>query len=140
MLSNEPVDWIIVINRLSKTWVNNVWMLAITFVPMIMAGALMNTVANGTLTKKVPETATGEFFFSEHVGLLLIHFFLCCQRSTGTSLGLSMATHSLIRTISPTLGAYLYSSFGYPSIGLLGFVLNRAMAAVIMAYHPPGFD
>ena len=38
-------------------------MLAITFVPMIMAGALMNTVANGTLTKKVPETATGEFFF-----------------------------------------------------------------------------
>ena len=116
-------------------------MLAITFVPMIMAGALMNTVANGTLTKKVPETATGEFFssLSEHVSLFLMNFF-AFQRSTGTSLGLSMATHSLIRTISPTLGAYLYSSFGYPSIGLLGFILNGAVAAVIMAYHPPGFD
>ena len=56
---------------------NNVWMLAITFVPMIMAGALMNTVANRTLTKKVPETATGEFFssLSEHVSLFLINLF-----------------------------------------------------------------
>ena len=35
--------------------------------------------------------------------------------TTGTSLGLNMATHSLIRTTSPSLWGYMYATFGHPS-------------------------
>lgn len=72
-------------------------------IPMVMSGALLNTISSSTITKSVPENATG------------------------TSLGLSMATHSIIRTVSPTLGGYMYSSIGYPSFGLLGFIMNGSV-------------
>lgn len=77
-------------------------------VPMVMSGALLNTIANSSITKNVPETATG------------------------TSLGLSMATHSIIRAVSPTVGGYMYSWIGYASFGLLGFVLNGALALYLL--------
>ena len=73
-----------------------------------MSGALLNTIANSAITKNVPDTATG------------------------TSLGLSMATHSIIRAVSPTLGGYMYSLVGYASFGLLGFVLNGALALYLL--------
>lgn len=76
-------------------------------IPMVMSGALLNTIASSTITKKVPETATG------------------------TSLGLSMATHSIIRAVSPTLGGYMYAAIGYPSFGLLGFVMNGALTGYL---------
>ena len=82
--------------------------LALVLIPMIMSGALLNTLTSSTITKVVP------------------------QSSTGTSLGLNMATHSLIRSVAPTLGGYMYQWLGYPSFGLLGFVLNGAMAVVVL--------
>lgn len=75
---------------------------------MIMGGALLNTLTSSVITKVVPETATG------------------------TSLGLNMATHSLIRTISPTLGGYLYSTMGYPAFGALGFILSSIMTGILL--------
>lgn len=83
---------------------------------MVMSGSLLNTISNSVLTKQVPDTATG------------------------TSLGLSMATHSLIRTVSPTLGGFLYSWFGYASFGMLGFIMNGAMAIGVYLYQPPGIQ
>lgn len=76
-------------------------------VPMVMSGALLNTIASSTITKKVPETATG------------------------TSLGLSMATHSIIRAVSPTVGGYMYAVIGYSSFGLLGFAMNGGLTAYL---------
>ena len=75
---------------------------------MVMSGALLNTIANSAITKSVPETATG------------------------TSLGLSMATHSIIRAVSPTVGGYMYSWIGYASFGLLGFILNGMLAIYLL--------
>ena len=54
------------------------------------------------------------------------------ETATGTSLGLNMATHSLIRTVSPTLGGYIYYWVGYPGFGALGFVMGSAMSAVLL--------
>ena len=76
---------------------------------MVMSGALLNTIASSTITKKVSEA------------------------DTGTSLGLSMATHSIIRTVAPTIGGYMYSTIGYASFGLLGFFLNGVMALYLQA-------
>lgn len=75
---------------------------------MIMAGALLNTITSSVITKAVPDSATG------------------------TSLGLSMATHSLIRTVSPTLGGYLYQWLGYPGFGMLGFVTGAIMTGAVL--------
>ena len=77
-------------------------------IPMVMSGALLNTIASSTITKKVPATATG------------------------TSLGLSMATHSIIRAISPTIGGYMFAWMGYSSFGMLGFFLNGALFIYLM--------
>ena len=87
---------------------NSLVFLAVILVPMVLAGSLLNTIANSAITKNVPETATG------------------------TALGLSMATHSLIRTVAPTLGGYMYTWLGFASFGLLGFVMNGALAIATM--------
>lgn len=65
------------------------------------------------------------------VDLLILSFL-------GTTIGLNMATHSIIRTVSPTVGAYLYTWFGYSSFGFLGFILNGAVAALVYIRPPPG--
>ena len=82
--------------------------LCVVLIPMIMGGAFLNTLTSSVITKVVPETATG------------------------TSLGLNMATHSLIRTVSPTLGGYLYQWLGYPAFGALGFLTSSAMAGALL--------
>lgn len=56
----------------------------------------------------------------------------------GATLGLNMATHSLIRTFSPTVGAYLYIWFGHTSFGFFGFIVNGLVALVVNIYPPPG--
>jgi len=46
-------------------------------------------------------------------------------------LGLSMATNSLIRTVSPTIGGIMLLNFGFPSFGVLGFVSSGIVTAVL---------
>lgn len=96
--------------------VDDLKLLLVILVPMIASGSLLNLVASSSITKCVPDTATG------------------------TSLGLNMATHSLIRTMAPTLGGYLYSIFGYPSFGLLGFLMNGMMMLLIMLGYDGGIQ
>ena len=91
-----------------QSFATTIPLLCVIMIPMVMSGALLNTIANSAITKNVPDTATG------------------------TSLGLSMATHSIIRAVSPTLGGYMYSLVGYASFGLLGFVLNGALALYLL--------
>ena len=43
---------------------------------------------------------------------------------TGSMLGMSMAIHSLIRSISPAVGGFLFQSYGFSAFGALGFVMN----------------
>lgn len=42
----------------------------------------------------------------------------------GSMLGLSMAANSMIRSISPTIGGYMFNRFGFSSFGWLGFIFN----------------
>jgi OCT family organic cation transporter-like MFS transporter 18 len=72
--------------------------------PLVFGGALFGVITNSILTKLVP------------------------PEDTGFALGISFATHSLIRTISPTIGGILLSQFGHTSFGVLGFVVCSATA------------
>ena len=94
----------------TQTLANHIVLLALTLVPMIIATTLLNTITSSTITKCVPDSATG------------------------TALGLNMATQSIIGIIAPTTGGYMYSWFGYPSFGLLGFIFNGVMAIYMIIF------
>ncbi|KAL5493280.1 hypothetical protein EMCRGX_G014433 [Ephydatia muelleri] len=92
------------ITYLLLSFTDTLLFLCLVMVPMVMAGSLINVIITSAMTKIVPSS------------------------TTGTSLGLSMATHSLIRTTSPSLGGYMYATFGYPSFGVFGALLSGGLA------------
>merc|ERR1719400_453735 len=71
-------------------------------IPLVCSLSLINSILQSSVTKVVPAS------------------------STGTMLGLNMAVHSVIRTLSPSVGALIMSTYGYSSIGYLGVVCNMA--------------
>ena len=50
-----------------------------------------------------------------------------------------MATHSLIRSISPTIGGYLFSYFGFVVFGVTGVVINGPLALYLLIYGKSEF-
>ncbi|XP_061102072.1 solute carrier family 22 member 18 [Conger conger] len=46
---------------------------------------------------------------------------------TGTMLGLCASEMSLVRTVGPTIGGFLYENYGVPSFGFMQFVVNVAV-------------
>jgi len=45
-----------------------------------------------------------------------------------------MATHALIRTVSPTLGGFMYGFLGFPVFGVLGALVNGALGIYLFNY------
>ncbi|RMX48116.1 hypothetical protein pdam_00002609 [Pocillopora damicornis] len=84
--------------------VTDIYQFCIVIIPMVVGGTTLNVITTSAMTKSVTVT------------------------KTGAVLGLSMATNSLIRTVSPTMGSIMYKNYGWPSIGLLGLVVNAAVA------------
>lgn len=87
--------------------VTNIYQFCIVIIPMVVGGTTLNVITTSAITKSV------------------------LVKDTGAVLGLSMATNSLIRTVSPTLGSIMYKHYGWPSFGLLGFVVNTIVAAYL---------
>ena len=63
------------------------------------------------------------------------HLFSCCDSCcliiTGAMLGLNMATNSLIRTVSPTVGGVMLGKYGFSSFGYFGFLASGIVTAVL---------
>ena len=49
----------------------------------------------------------------------------------GAMLGLSMAVNSLIRSVSPTVGGYMLTRFGFESFGYLGCAVSAVVTGVL---------
>ena len=47
-------------------------------------------------------------------------------------LGLCASVQSLLRTVGPTAGGFLYVNYGLPSIGLTQFSVNIAMFVYLL--------
>lgn len=47
-------------------------------------------------------------------------------------LGLCSSVQSLLRTVGPTLGGFLYVNYGLPSIGLIQFLVNVAVFVYLL--------
>lgn len=95
--------------------VTDIYQFCIVIIPMVVGGTTLNVITTSAITKSV------------------------LLKDTGAVLGLSMATNSLIRTVSPTLGSIMYKHYGWPSFGLLGVVVNAAVAAFLVIHGKDTF-
>lgn len=50
-------------------------------------------------------------------------------------LGLCSSVQSLLRTVGPTVGGFLYVNFGISSIGTVQFAVNVAVFAYLLQRH-----
>ncbi|CAB1338904.1 unnamed protein product [Coregonus sp. 'balchen'] len=71
--------------------------------PMMFALSVFNVITDSMLTKTVPSS------------------------DTGTMLGLCASVQSLLRTIGPTIGGFLYQNYGVASFGFIQFVVNMVV-------------
>lgn len=54
---------------------------------------------------------------------------------TGTMLGLCSSVQSLLRTVGPTVGGFLYVNYGVSSIGTVQFVVNVVVFLYLLKQH-----
>ncbi|XP_054627392.1 solute carrier family 22 member 18-like [Dunckerocampus dactyliophorus] len=88
---------------LAQAYMQNVFQFCLTVVPMMFSLSVFNVITDSLLTKSVPSS------------------------DTGTMLGLCASVQSLLRTVGPTIGGFLYVGYGISSIGLLQFTVNAAV-------------
>lgn len=93
---------------LGQAYMQTVLQLCLTAVPMMLSLSLLNVITDTILTKSVPSS------------------------DTGTMLGLCAAEQSLLRTLGPTLGGFLYVNGGVKAIGLTQTVVNAAVFTVLL--------
>ncbi|XP_056134722.1 solute carrier family 22 member 18 [Lampris incognitus] len=85
---------------LAEAFMQNVFHFCFIVIPMMFSFSMFNIITDSMLTKSVPSS------------------------DTGTMLGLCSSAQSLLHTIAPTLGGFLYENYGVPSFGLIQFAVN----------------
>ncbi|KAH3709493.1 solute carrier family 22 member 18-like [Dreissena polymorpha] len=107
---NAILKWasfLMVWSYLLLAFVGSIPQLCMVLAPLTVGLASSNIVINSALTRTVSEI------------------------DTGSMLGLNMASNSLIRTVSPTIGGYMLQAFGFPSFGYLGFLLSLIVTIIL---------
>ncbi|XP_061593941.1 solute carrier family 22 member 18 [Cololabis saira] len=92
----------------AQAYMQNVLQFCIIVTPMIFSMSMFNIITDTMLTKSVPSS------------------------DTGTMLGLCSSVQSLVRTIGPTIGGFLYMNYGVSSIGLSQFFVNIVVFAYLL--------
>ncbi|XP_057294802.1 solute carrier family 22 member 18-like [Hydractinia symbiolongicarpus] len=85
-------------------------------IPLTIGGSLLHIIITSLITKIVPKD------------------------KTGSALGLTMCTHAIIRTFSPTIGGFLFQHIGFYSFGLLGYVINLSLVVYLIFYGRIDFE
>lgn len=93
---------------LAQAYMQNVFQFCLSVVPMVLSLSVFNVITDSILTKSVPSS------------------------DTGTMLGLCASVQSLIRTVGPTVGGFLYVKYGVSSIGLIQFFVNIAVFVYLL--------
>ncbi|XP_044076366.1 solute carrier family 22 member 18 [Siniperca chuatsi] len=93
---------------LAQAYMQNVFQFCLTIIPMMFSLSVFNVITDSMLTKSVPSS------------------------DTGTMLGLCASVQSLLRTVGPTAGGFLYVNYGMSSIGLIQFVVNIAVFVLLL--------
>lgn len=96
---------------LAQAYMQDVFQFCLTVVPMMFSLSVFNVITDSMLTKSVPPS------------------------DTGTMMGLCASVQSLLRTVGPTVGGFMYVNYGISSIGLLQFVVNIAVFVHLLQRH-----
>lgn len=120
----------------------NVFHFCLTVVPMMFSLSVFNVITDSMLTKSVPSSETGKikviFYTQDTIATILsksskqhssVLLFIetALLLHTGTMLGLCSSVQSLLRTVGPTAGGFLYVNYGISSIGIVQFLVNTAV-------------
>lgn len=120
----------------------NVFHFCLTVVPMMFSLSVFNVITDSMLTKSVPSSDTGKikviFYTQDTIATMLsksskqhstVLLFIetALLLHTGTMLGLCSSVQSLLRTVGPTAGGFLYVNYGISSIGIVQFLVNMAV-------------
>lgn len=93
---------------LAQAYMQNVFQFCIIVLPMMFSLSVFNIITDTILTKSVPSS------------------------DTGTMMGLCASVQSLLRTLGPTIGGFLYVNYGISSIGLIQFFVNIIVFALML--------
>ncbi|KAF4094339.1 hypothetical protein AMELA_G00012130 [Ameiurus melas] len=85
---------------LAQALTTNMLQFCFVVIPMMLSLSIFNVITDSMLTKSVPAS------------------------DTGTMLGLCASVMSLVRTIGPTIGGFLYETFGVASFGYIQFAVS----------------
>nr|XP_020480836.1 solute carrier family 22 member 18 isoform X2 [Monopterus albus] len=85
---------------LAQAYMQNVFHFCLIVLPMMFALSMFGVITDSILTKSVPSS------------------------DTGTMLGLCASVQSLLRTVGPTAGGFLYVNYGISSFGLIQCSVN----------------
>uniref|UniRef100_A0A8B9HT83 Organic cation transporter-like protein 2 n=1 Tax=Astyanax mexicanus TaxID=7994 RepID=A0A8B9HT83_ASTMX len=93
---------------LGQALTTNIFQFCFVAVPMMFSLSVFNVITDSMLTKSVPAS------------------------DTGTMLGLCASVQSLLRTIGPTIGGFLYESYGVASFGYIQFTVNASVFSLLL--------
>ncbi|XP_074522691.1 solute carrier family 22 member 18 [Halichoeres trimaculatus] len=96
---------------LAQANMQNVFQFCIIVVPMMFSLSVFGVITDSMLTKSVPSS------------------------DTGTMMGLCASVQSLLRTIAPTVGGFLYVNYGISSIGSIEFIVNTCVFGYMLRRH-----
>ncbi|XP_052005429.1 solute carrier family 22 member 18 [Xyrauchen texanus] len=94
---------------LGLAMMNNVFQFCFIVIPMMFSLSVFNVITDSMLTKSVSPS------------------------DTGTMLGLCASAQSLLRTVGPTIGGFLYETYGVPSFGYIKFVTNAVVFCFLLS-------
>ncbi|XP_058237945.1 solute carrier family 22 member 18 [Hemibagrus wyckioides] len=85
---------------LAQALTTNIFQFCFVVIPMMLSISIFNVITDSMLTKSVPAS------------------------DTGTMLGLCASVLPLVRTIGPTIGGFLYETYGVASFGYIQFIVS----------------
>ncbi|TRY85790.1 hypothetical protein DNTS_014592 [Danionella cerebrum] len=94
---------------LAQAMMTTVFHLCLIIIPMMFSLSIFNIITDSMLTKSVSPS------------------------DTGTMLGLCASVQSLLRTVGPTIGGFLYEGYGVPSFGFIQCVINAGVFCILLA-------
>ncbi|KAF4110982.1 solute carrier family 22 member 18 [Onychostoma macrolepis] len=93
---------------LAQAVMTNVFHFCLIVIPMMFSLSVFNVITDTMLTKSVSPS------------------------DTGTMLGLCASVQSLLRTVGPTIGGFLYETYGVPSFGYIQWIINAAVFSFLL--------
>ena len=93
----------------------NIYVFCLTCIPLTVGGSLIHIVVTSVITKVVKHD------------------------QTGSALGVTLCTHSSIRSIAPSIGGFLFQHVGFYTFGVVGYVVNLLITVYLLFFGREDF-